>query len=40
MFVLLELLSGKDLATIIQNRDMTIDLELDNFVVRFVVRTN
>ena len=34
VFVLLKLFLCEDLASVIQNRDMTFDLELDNFVVR------
>jgi len=34
MLILLELLFGKNLAAISQNWDMTIDLELDDFVIR------
>ena len=33
VLILLKLIFGIDLATVIQNRDMTFDLELDNFVV-------
>ena len=33
MLIFLELIFGVDLAAIIQNRDMTFDLELDNFVI-------